>query len=173
MQHHLEQIFSPKVVFITERNRAGLSARERAKVWCRWKAGDSLHEIGRAFGKGHSSVRCLLLRHGGIVPAVRRRSLLALTLAEREDISRGIASAWSIREIAKRLDQAASTVAGNNRLTRDSAAVASAQLTKIEFISGKWCRWRAKHDCHNHVGLDRLSLVCCWAEIPILQSAGC
>ena len=49
-------------------------------------------------------------RHGGIVPAVRRRSLLALTLAEREDISRGIASGSSIRVIAKGLERAASTV---------------------------------------------------------------
>lgn len=39
-----------------------------------------------------------------------RRSLLTLTLAEREDISRGIASGWSIRVIAKHLERAASTV---------------------------------------------------------------
>jgi len=43
-----------------------------------------LHEIGRAFGKEHSSIRCLVSRHGGIAPAVRRRALLALTLPERE-----------------------------------------------------------------------------------------
>jgi IS30 family transposase len=69
-----------------------------------------LHEIGRAFGKEHSSIRCLVSRHGGIVPAVRRRALLALTLREREEISRGLASGSSIREIAKRLDRVASTV---------------------------------------------------------------
>jgi hypothetical protein len=90
--------------------RAGLSAAQKTDICCRWKDGDSLHEIGRAFGKGHSSIRFLLLHHGGIVPAVRRRSLLALALAEREDISRGIASGSSIREIAKRLDRVASTV---------------------------------------------------------------
>jgi IS30 family transposase len=48
--------------------------------------------------------------HGGIVPRVRRRSLLALTLPEREDLSRGIASGSSIRKIAQLLDRAASTV---------------------------------------------------------------
>src|SRR5467141_3369606 len=79
-------------------------------MWCRWKAGQSLHEIGRAFGKSHSSIRCLVLRHGGFVPAVRRRALLALTLREREEISRGIASGSSIREIANCLDRTVSTV---------------------------------------------------------------
>jgi IS30 family transposase len=79
-------------------------------MWCRWKAGQSLHEIGRAFGKSHSSIRCVVSHHGGFVPAVRQRSILALTLTEREEISRGIASGSSIREIAKLLDRAASTV---------------------------------------------------------------
>jgi IS30 family transposase len=69
-----------------------------------------LHEIGRAYGKPHNSIRCLLLARGGIAPAVHRRSRLALTLAEREDISRGIASGSSLREIAKHLDRAVSTL---------------------------------------------------------------
>jgi hypothetical protein len=36
-------------------------AVEKSKIWNRWKAGESLHEIGRAFDKPHSSIRCLLL----------------------------------------------------------------------------------------------------------------
>jgi len=99
-----------KVVFMTQGKRFGLSAVQKSDVWRRWKAGQSLHEIGRAFGKEHSSIRCLVSRYGGFVPAVRRRSLLALTLREREEISRGLASGSSIREIAKGLDRAASTV---------------------------------------------------------------
>jgi len=90
--------------------RCGLSAMEKSDIWSRWKAGQSLHEIGRAFDKPHSSIRCLLLPRGGIAPAARRRSLLALTLAEREDISRGMACGSSIREIARGLERAASTV---------------------------------------------------------------
>jgi Helix-turn-helix domain len=90
--------------------RFGLSAMQKSDLWRRWKAGQSLHEIGRAFGKSHSSIRCVVSHHGGIVPRVRRRSLLALTLPEREDISRGIASGSSIRKIAQLLDRAASTV---------------------------------------------------------------
>jgi len=95
---------------MTQGKRLGLSAAQKSDMWCRWKAGDSLHKIGRAFGKEHSSIRCLVSRHGGFVPVVRRRSLLALTLREREEISRGLASGSSIREIARRLDRVASTV---------------------------------------------------------------
>jgi IS30 family transposase len=90
--------------------RFGLSAIEKRDVWSRWKAGQSLHEIGRVFDKPHSCIRAVLLPRGGIPPAARRRSRLALTFAEREDISRGIASGSSIREIARGLDRAASSV---------------------------------------------------------------
>src|ERR1700730_8844144 len=82
------KLFS-KVVFMKQGRRFGLSAEQKLDVWRRWKAGQTLHEIGRAFGKEHSSIRCLVSRHGGIAPAVRRRALLALTLREREEISRG------------------------------------------------------------------------------------
>jgi len=90
--------------------RFGLSVIEKRDMWRRWKAGQSLHKIGRAFDKPHTSIRCLLLPRGGIPPAARRRSRLALTLAEREDIPRGIASGSSLCEIAGRLDRATSTV---------------------------------------------------------------
>jgi IS30 family transposase len=87
-----------------------LSAAQRADMWRRWKAGQSLHEIGRALSKDHVVIHFLLARHGGIVPAARRRSRRVLTLAEREDISRGIASGFSMRAIAQRLSRACSTV---------------------------------------------------------------
>jgi transposase, IS30 family len=90
--------------------RYGLSAEQKADIWRRWKAGESLHEIGRAFGKDHGSIQFLLSQHGGIAPAVRRRSPRTLTLAEREEISRGIASGSSIREIARGMQRAAYTV---------------------------------------------------------------
>jgi IS30 family transposase len=90
--------------------RFGLSVIEKRDVWSRWKTGQSLHEIGRAFGKPHSCIRAVLLPRGGIPPIARRRSRLALTLVEREDISRGIASGNSIREIARGLGRATSTV---------------------------------------------------------------
>jgi IS30 family transposase len=95
---------------MTASKRTRLSAMQRVEVWHRWKAGESLHAIGRAIGKEHPVVHLLLKRHGGIAPLVRRRSQTALTLHEREDIFRGIASGSSIRAIAKGLDRPASTV---------------------------------------------------------------
>ena len=93
-----------------ERKRGALSAEQKVDLWSRWKAGQSLHEIGRALGKDHVVIQLLLARHGGIAPAARRRSRRVLTLAEREDISRGIASGCSMRVIAQRLSRACSTV---------------------------------------------------------------
>jgi transposase, IS30 family len=90
--------------------RSRLSPTEKNDIWSRWKAGQSLHEIGRAYGRPHPTIRKLLLPRGGIAPALRRRSRLALVLAEREDISRGIASGSSIREMARLLRRPASTV---------------------------------------------------------------
>src|SRR6202049_1461909 len=95
---------------MTQGRRVRLSATQRTDMWGRWKAGQSLHQIGRAFGKSHVSIHFMLSQHGGIVPTARRRSLVTLTLAERENISRGIACGSSIREIAKGLQRAVSTV---------------------------------------------------------------
>ena len=87
-----------------------LSAAQQADMWSRWKAGQSLHEIGRALGRDQVIIQLLLARHGGIAPAARRRSRRVLTLAEREDISRGIASGCSMRVSAQRVSCACSTV---------------------------------------------------------------
>ena len=87
-----------------------LSSAQRADMWSRWKVGQSLNAIGRALGKDKQVIYFLLARHGGIAPAARRRSRRVLTLAEREDISRGIASGRSMRVIAQRLSRACSTV---------------------------------------------------------------
>jgi IS30 family transposase len=102
--------------------RSRLSPTEKNDIWSRWKAGQSLHEIGRANGRPHPTIRKLLLPLGGIAPALRRRSRLALALAEREDISRGIASGSSIREIARLLRRPASTVSREIARHGDRAA---------------------------------------------------
>src|ERR1700691_916631 len=102
--------FLYKVVFMTFKRRFKLSEQQRNDMWSRWKAGQSLHEIGRAFSKDHVSIQFMLAQYGGIAPAVRRRLPLTLTLAERENISRGIACGSSIREIARGVQRAVSTV---------------------------------------------------------------
>ena len=70
--------------------RRGFTAAEKTELWDRWQRGESLKAIGRAFGKQSSSIYFQLSPYGGIRPASRRRSRLALTPAEREEISRGI-----------------------------------------------------------------------------------
>src|ERR1700676_355863 len=94
------------------KRRFKLSEQQRNEMWSRWKAGQSLHEVGRAFGKAHGVIHFMLAQHGGIAPAVRRRSALTRTRGERENISGGIACGSSIREIARGLQRAVSTVSG-------------------------------------------------------------
>ena len=88
----------------------GFTAAEKTELWDRWKRGESLKAIGRAFGKPSSSIYFLVAPHGGIRPAQRRRSRLALTRAEREVISRGITARQSARSMAKLLGCSPSTV---------------------------------------------------------------
>ena len=79
-------------------------------MWERWQKGDSLHSIACLFDRGHSSVGGIISATGGIRPPARVRSRLALTLIEREEISRGLATQSSMRGIATRLGRAPSTV---------------------------------------------------------------
>ena len=90
--------------------RRGFTAAEKAELWDHWQRGESLKAIGRAFGKPSSSIYFQLAPHGGIRPAPRRRSRLALTLSEREEISRGIAAYQSTRSMARLLGHSPSTV---------------------------------------------------------------
>src|ERR1700687_1927648 len=87
-----------------------LSSDQRADMWSRWKVGQSLNAIGRALGKDQHVIHFLLARHGGIAPPTGRRSRRVVTLAEREDISRGMASGWAMRVIARGLHRSASTI---------------------------------------------------------------
>ena len=86
------------------------SAVESAEIWDRWQRGEGLKLIGRVFGKHSSSIFAHLRPHGGIRPAPRRRSRRVLSLAEREEISRGLARGASLRSIAASLGRAASTL---------------------------------------------------------------
>src|SRR3984893_12056392 len=93
-----------------QRFHRGFTAAEKKELWDRWKRGESLKAIGRTFGKPSSSIYFLVAPHGGIRPEERRRSRLALTLSEREEISRGITTHQSARSIAKLLGRSPSTV---------------------------------------------------------------
>ena len=90
--------------------RRGFTTAEKTELWDRWQRGESLKAIGRAFGKPSSSIYFQVSPHGGIRPSPRRRSRLALTLSEREEISRGIAVHRSARSMAGLLGRSPSTV---------------------------------------------------------------
>ena len=93
-----------------QRPRRYITDSEMSLIWDRWEKGESLNAIARDLGRYHSAVQGALARTGGIRPAPRRRSRLALSLAEREEISRGIVAGHSIRTIASQLGRAPSTV---------------------------------------------------------------
>ena len=92
------------------KSQYGFSALEKEEVWDLWASGESLKSIGRAFGKPSSSIYFILSPSGGIRPPPRRRSERALSLAEREEISRGLATNQSCRSLARALGRAPSTV---------------------------------------------------------------
>src|SRR6195952_673132 len=90
--------------------RPGLSPQQKAELWARWKAGQSLSDIGRALGKHAASVFGVLLAKGGIAPIARKRSSRSLTLQDREEISRGLIAGLSLRRIAEQLGRSPSTI---------------------------------------------------------------
>lgn len=92
------------------RTRINYSPAQRAEMWERWKRGESMSSIGRAFGRESSSVFSAISPTGGIRPKPRTRSTRALSLLEREEISRGIATDQSMRTIASRLGRSPSTI---------------------------------------------------------------
>ena len=93
-----------------QRPRIYYTETQRAEMWDRWQQGDPLHAIAGLFDQGHSSIQRILMETGGIRPLQRGRSRLALTLGEREEISRGVVSGRSIRAIAASLWRAPSTL---------------------------------------------------------------
>ncbi len=114
--------------------RVGFTAAQSAELWERWKKGEGLKSIGRVFGKSSSSIFAHIRPSGGIKPAARRRSSRALTLAEREEISRGLVAGRSLRAIAGALRRAPSTISReierNGGAARYRAADAESQAWK-------------------------------------------
>lgn len=95
---------------MSRRPKIYYSESQKALMWERWQRGESLHRIVRLFDRHHSAVRRILAETGGIRPAARRRADRVLTLAEREEISRGLMAGHSIRTVAMRLNRAPSTI---------------------------------------------------------------
>src|SRR5438270_11271148 len=101
--------------------RIGFTPKQKAELWDRWKSGQCVADIARALERRNKSgVYRLLAINGGIAPAPRRRAPLALSLEEREEISRGVAAGNSILQIARGLRRCPSTV--SRELTRNGGS---------------------------------------------------
>ena len=83
---------------------------DKALMWDRWQKGESLESIAQFFDRTHGSVARILRQTGGIRPPKRTRSRRVLSMAEREEISRGVVTGRSLRSIATALNRAPSTV---------------------------------------------------------------
>ncbi len=114
------------------RTRIYYTETDKALMWDRWQEGESLHSIARLFDRSHGSIAGVLARTGGIRPPPRLRSQRTLSLAEREEISRGVVAGQSLRSIAVTLGRAPSSVSreinrnGGRRRYRASKADQSA-----------------------------------------------
>ena len=140
------------------RTRRYFTQAQLAGVWDRWEQGDSLNAIARDLDRSHSTVQGALARTGGIRPAAKRRSRVALSLAEREEISRGIAMGLSIRAIAAQLGRAPSTVSreikrngGRRRYRANNADEAAWERAE----RAKTCKL-ARHPALAHIVAEKL-----------------
>jgi IS30 family transposase len=144
-----------------QRRRIYYTESQKAIMWDRWQEGESLSQIAQLFDRGHSSIQGILAETGGIRPAQRCRSRLALTLAEREEISVGLARGDSIRLIATLLGRAPSTI--SREITRNGGpdwyrANLADQTAWDRALRPKTCRL-AENRTLAHVVADKLQLL--------------
>ena len=150
-----------------QRPRIYYTESQKALMWERWRKRESLQQIAQLFDRNHSSIQHILAETGGITPAPRCRSSLALTLAEREEISRALASGCSIRSIATLLERAPSTISreiqrnGGQRCYRANKADQAA-----------WDRARRPKTCklaenHSLARIVAAKLQCLWSPEQI------
>lgn len=112
-------------------SKRNFTAHQQSSIWTLWSQGKSLSEIGRQLNKHAGSIFCFLQKYGGIKPVKSVRSKQALTLLEREEISRGLSAKLSIRAIAKLLNWSPSTISReisrNGGITKYRAILADRQ----------------------------------------------
>lgn len=125
-----------------QRPRIYYTETQKALMWERWRKGDTLHAIAKLFDRYHSAVQKILSETGGIQPAPRRRSCWALTLPEREEISRGLVAGHSIRSIAAKLGRAPSTISREINRNGESSRYRAAKADQAA-----WDRARRPKTC--------------------------
>src|SRR5579863_6463515 len=124
------------------RTRIYYTESQKAVMWERWQKGESLHQIAQLFDRPHNSIRRILAEAGGIRPPPRCRSRLALSLAEREEISRAVAKGHSLRWIAGCIGRAPSTVSRELRRNGGQASYRASQADEAA-----WARARRPKAC--------------------------
>jgi len=120
---------------------------EKAEVWDSWQGGEAMRSIARRLGRESSSVRTMIEDTGGVRPARRRRALRCLSLTEREEISRGVAAGESLRQIARRLGRAPSTVC--REVTRNGGRGRYRALRADRAALRRACRPKVSKLAHN------------------------
>jgi IS30 family transposase len=119
------------------RARIHYTESQKALMWERWQKGESLQQIAQLFDRNHSSIQGILAATGGIRPAPRRRSRWALTLAEREEISRAVVTEHSIRSIAVQLGRAPSTISREIKRNGGQACYRASQADQSAWDRGR------------------------------------
>src|SRR5271167_403871 len=120
-----------------QRPRIYYTESQRALMWERWQKGDTLHQIAQLFDRHHPSIARILGETGGIRPAPRCRSRLALTLAEREEISRAVVAGHSMRSIAVQLGRAPSTISREIERNGGQACYRASQAEESAWDRGR------------------------------------
>ena len=120
-----------------QRPRIHYTESQKALMWERWQKGESLQQIAQLFDRNHSSIQPILAATGGIRPAPRCRSRLALTLAEREEISRAVVTGHSIRSIAVQLGRAPSTISREIKRNGGQACYRASQADQSAWDRGR------------------------------------
>jgi IS30 family transposase len=143
------------------RTRTYYTDAQKALMWERWRQGWTLHQIAQLFNRAHTSVQGILSRTGGIRPPARTRCATALTLAEREEISRAMAEGQSIRSIAAQLERAPSTVSRELRRNGGQAAYRASEADRAAWeraLRPKCCKL-ARDRALAQVVTDKLRLL--------------
>jgi IS30 family transposase len=143
-----------------QRPRIYYTESQKGLMWERWKKGESLQHIAELFDRNHSSIQRILAESGGIRPKQRSRSGLALTLAEREEISRAVVAGHSIRSIATSLGRSPSTVSREIKRNGGQECYRASLADQAAWDRGrrpKTCKL-AKNRTLAHLVADRLQM---------------
>jgi hypothetical protein len=147
-----------------QRRRIYYSAAQRSEIWDRWQAGEPMSSIGRRFDRESSSVFSVISPSGGIRPPDRHRAKQALSLSEREEISRWLSMRRSLRSIARHLGRSASTVSREPPRSTSTSVILA--------VPGSAGQTKTPTDCC--ASIFRVAQICpCIARPSSAQSQGC